>query len=339
MSSELQCCLYDKPCTGAAPGCTGATDPLSPTCRDLIANACSSNLDLWTTDSASNCQYQILRNVFTAPNGTPRCNNYPILTETVCGSTLSPDLLWSAPGTLWASEVLEGAVATFTASGYRFGSAPTEDTYHPFQQILQNICCSYPALCPSALRLACQTVQVEDILRNENLASLCGCFLDPEVYKPYLARFGVTPECSPLCNRASAVPITDNWNRKVECRGTLCLIDHVNLTIVDSTVNRDINITQYCSSCRNGSCNCVLSDVDYTVSNTLIGGSVNLTQACGSLTCSETTNELGQTLPCTAIPEAANSVNIDRTGLFITLGGALMVGIMLLLLFLFLRRR
>lgn len=135
--------------------------------------------------------------------------------------------------------------------------------------VAKNYCPLYPGACDGALETFCSTVTRKDVVQNPDLEILCGCFMPPEQY-PY--RGFVDWSCSQTCNGQ------DNIKRRGwKCNQTVCIIDDVDINMIDSEGN--INLNQICGN-TSGDSVCLLKDVNVNEVNSRTGGGVQVNQQC-----------------------------------------------------------
>ena len=341
----------------------------SDTCRTLISPYCSGNtaddianpestvwMDRWTNPSPpqQTCPFAIYRNMFNVPrSGALVCENFPPLPtiKNVCNfnaNNNSSTYPVESRGYFWAQQLISDAIERYTSQGFVIGALPGDVGYNPWQDMLYDtICCPYPGLCQPALTQVCALATTQRLALNPSLNKWCGCHLPQGEYQDYSVKYNVPPECTPMCNRASAVPLTGLDGLPIQCQQNICIIDNVTLNLINSEIGGGVNFNNLCGSCANTFCSCIISDTTIDITNSIIGGNViPITQICGQLTCSKTnpgnTGPADITVPCDApstynpyaeyqaeIKAAQNAAR--KTSWLITL---IVIGVSLLLIFL-----
>lgn len=212
-------------------------------------------------------------------------------------------------GFYWSSDLVRRAVQRFTAKtvydsypgtnslapslsytgmGKSLGRKPGDLDYDIWEDTLfDKVCQPFPGVCDSALAVACEDVTIDVASRVKRIGRWCGCHMPAEQYEQYSRDYGITPECTPVCNRGGTLPsatIGGNINR---CTSRVCVIDGVSLNVQDSAIG-DIDINQVCSGCSAGGCTCIVADQTIDIERSLVGGAVTaVDQACSSYSCTK----------------------------------------------------
>lgn len=345
LADPTTCCMQDLNCNTSFPdlcfqyGTTGVTqktcspetrDITSDTCQDVVMDYCS-GADLAANDSSwiyrwmntdgtplgynptgnplnNGCIYAIQRNVFST-------------VQDICGVTGIPGLI-NASGYLWSQNLLNKVFAKYKQNGFVFGSLPGTVNYNLFQDFLEaNVCSgtgsdlgSLPAgLCTQGLKESCSNFTTNDILRNPELANICGCYLPDSEYENYINGYGISKQCTPLCNRSSSIPLANAAGQEIICETSVCLIDDVTINVINSSVKGGIQVENICNNCSRGNfnnggnsdlttCQCILEDLTVDALNSTIGNNLVVNEMCGSNGNNSlcTTNENGKivTIPC-----------------------------------------
>lgn len=171
-------------------------------------------------------------------------------------------------------------------------------TDHPnadLERALRKNCNEFPGACDVGLTRMCSNFTREDLLRDEKLRGLCGCFLPTSQY-PYGNVFN--PSCDLLCTSSAGegLPIQRGFNSSSDpriaawvpkrCAQNICLIDNVNMNFVNS-VGEGVNFRTVCGECggkggSGGACQCYISNIDINTINTqLKNGGIDIEQNCG----------------------------------------------------------
>jgi Family of unknown function (DUF5857) len=151
-----------------------------------------------------------------------------------------------------------------------------------------------PGFCDLILNQYCAQFTREDLLNDKVLQNICGCHLTGgtggrEAHgnltnlgsKPLTANQypypGITTACDPICNYTDTIPYSTQ-----KCDSTVCILDDVNINIVNSDVKGDVNINQVCEGGGKGKrSDCYISGVDIDSINSSTGGVV-LKQGCNA---------------------------------------------------------
>ena len=154
----------------------------------------------------------------------------------VKGSIHPAGLTWSKTlvGELYDKYVSEygSFIGSINKSGYTKSDK--------IKEVFGTICGNFPLLCDDILRKACSGVTKEQFIYLEpDAQSWCGCYMNDDQYKKY-NDLGIKTECTPTCNAEGTIPTVDiNYVPKT-CNDTVCLIDDINLNIVNSKNPRRI---------------------------------------------------------------------------------------------------
>ena len=126
-----------------------------------------------------------------------------------------------------------------------------------FYNTLWNICNKIPLLCSNGsdsnaegiLPKMCKDITVEDIIKTPETLKWCACHMPSEQYAEYTNRYGITKECTPICNRMGVIPVTDLNGERKFCQQNTCIIDDNVIDLVNSEISGGVNFTQLCSGC------------------------------------------------------------------------------------------
>lgn len=226
-----------------------------------------------------------------------------------------------------AQSLLQRSVQNYLARGGDI-SAPegTPGSSYTFNQMLVKLCSQLPGVCQNFLTNYCAATTIDEMRRNPNRITTCGCYLPSSLTSTYTDTFQVNPECVPYCNLPGTIPQPTSFNSyggKV-CQQSVCIINDVTLDFVNSEVgDQGVNIGNFCGNCDTvsgkGVCSCILSDVTFVSINSKISN-VNLTQQCTSGTCYTSSIKNGKVIqtatPCNqGISEAKKlpGVDVSRT--------------------------
>lgn len=261
----------------------------------------------WFNESSQICQRLTRQNLYT-PNGDADLRNTQFIQEhmeTIFNNAF-PEGFSNTPGSLQTS---------FT-----------------------QFCKQYPNACSRALTQQCSRYSAEELSLYPNIASLCGCYLQPSNYARLLNFFGVQRECQPICNSNFPVKYTDPQTLQPrQCTSSLCFINDITLNLINSTAG-NINFSQVCSSCGpNANCTCTINNVRITAVEASLRN-INLSQECGG-----TINCFGQNPDNPdgpAIPINCRTLEPDEPGseltdilLYSILGGIILILLIIYIIF------
>lgn len=326
MGNPLECCLKDHNCSPGSNSCWSDQqhkqtcspehrNPLTDACLPLVDQYCSGSLPTddptsieWLTrwepdrNNPRSCYNIFLRRMKLNPDPN-RCNlpAYP----TKCDQSTT-DL--NAVGWAQNQQLIAKVIQKYQSQGFKIGVSPGQPGYNAFQEFLySNVCCPYSGMCSSALHTACVTESSQRISLNPTTSKWCGCHLPIGEYQEYQRRYGIQPECTPMCNRADVIKQASRDLEPLKCQTNTCIIDGITVNLINSNVKDSVDFNQICGSCGSGVCSCIISDSSVSVINSTVGGSVvPALQMCGSSTCTQTNpGKYGPekiTVPCSNNP-------------------------------------
>lgn len=255
----LPCLLYDNttPSNMCQPEFRSITDRTPPGssvtggCRNLVKEYCSvadnadELLSRWNVSGSTypakndainrGCMYALRTNLY---------EGFPIPSNPDTCFNLNRD--YSAQGLQWSKDTIQSLIQTYKKLGYTLGSRPSDPTFHPLQNfILNEICSVYPAVCENLLLNECANKTVKQLAVNVDLMRFCGCFLSEAEIQHY-TNIQVRNECIPTCNRPDTIKRTDQYGNCITCRQSLCLIDDVTISLINSSLGGSINISNFC---------------------------------------------------------------------------------------------
>lgn len=128
---------------------------------------------------------------------------------------------------------------------------------------------------------ACSRYTIDYAKTRPNLQRWCGCLLDPNSYAIQYPEIAI--ECTPTCNSSDVIQYG------VACAGTLCILDDVTVSLVDSR-GGGVSLTQVCQSCGQvysndtqkvrQTCTCKIQDAHiYAIGSSM--GNINIKEVCG----------------------------------------------------------
>lgn len=267
--------------------------------------------------SGSTCDSNLPRTLQCPPThwaGSPVC--YPIMqkhcnydnwneaSETRCDTYMTD--FSGAPQTA-KQGILISALNDWLVNHLDGGNTPPSES-EPFVEKAANYCAQWPGLCDIYLEQACQNVTADDLVDNPQLSRLCACFLPDDQYM----LSGIIPvECNGMCAINSHPDVNGVLRGELDqstgvrtprlCDQTTCVIDDVAISMIDSTVNGDVDFSQICGNCPGGNCTCVMNNITVDAVNAIVGGGIDLEQNCKG--CSQFTNgKDGQPIGCDGGP-------------------------------------
>jgi hypothetical protein len=291
-------------------------------CSDTITNYCTgadlSDIDKswikrWTDPIIVNgyvidkpCVYALNRNLYNSSTLPLRCDNFDL-----------PNLPISSDGFIFGQNLITVAYNKYVNSGFTLGVNPGSKGYSKFQDVLFEICKKNPGICNNALTNAGSNLTLDRLTLNPVAAKFFGCYLPDSEYTKYTDRYGLSRECTPSCNKSDVIPLTDTSGvNKLICNNTACIIDDINIALLNSDIAGNVSFSQVCGTCAGdginsfGNCTCIIENNTIAVANSKIGGNISLNQQCGGTTCVNVDTNTGQKTqtPCTG-PGSVNPLN------------------------------
>lgn len=283
----------------------------------------SSWINRWVNDDGTPVRYgclnALMRNVYAPPLNDPinynsklpiQCNLVSNYFKTIAASTSCTPMSMdgtSPEGLTVASAMLAAVSARYKADGFVLGSLPGMPGYNPFQDFLYaDVCCPFPLLCKSLLTNTCGQYSSQQMTDNPSIANWCGCYLPDGEYEKWTKTYQTSKQCTPLCNRTTAVPLVDLNNQPMRCNQDICIIDDTSIQLANTTVNGSVNVTQMCGNCHSGinqsspsSCQCLIDSNSTIISGGQVNN-VNVKEQCTTSSCTGVDPNTGQTmtLPC-----------------------------------------
>lgn len=315
-ANPVNCCFLDKNFTADPASCFASgqqnvggiiSDPMQQAtcdpnfrdingagCMDKVEQYCSGAddsqgsdpndirwMDRWLNGDKA-CIYALNRRLYNLPYGSnppffigPGMNF--IDPNTVLPSNIRPD------GNIFARRIIASAIQKYSDQGYQLGVKAGAIGYHPFQELLQDICTKSPGMCQDGLYNACSSLTAKQLSTRPDLIKWCGCYLPPQEYEKYTNQFQLSVECTPLCSRPEAIKLAaENGLTEKTCTQDACIIDDINIALANTTVQGSIKFNQICGGCT-GNCRCMMSNVTLLAANSSIGGNIDLSQTCGGV--------------------------------------------------------
>jgi len=126
-----------------------------------------------------------------------------------------------------------------------------------FYNTLWNLCNKIPLLCTNGseefpigiLPDLCSDVTTDTLIQNPDTVKWCACHMKTSQYKDYTDKYGVTRECTPMCNRPGVIPSIDSNGERNFCLQSTCIIDNNNINLTNSQIKGGVNFNQICSGC------------------------------------------------------------------------------------------
>ncbi len=232
----------------------------------------------------------------------------------------------SVEGVNYSSDLITQTFDRYQEDGFIVGSLPGFPGYNPFQDFMySNVCCRFPNLCQSSLNSVCSAYTTTQLSANPSVANWCGCYLPRGEYSKYVDQYQVNPECTPPCNRPTAIPRVNPGGQPVRCTNDTCIIDDLAINLAQTNVGGTVNISQMCANCspafdpisgqnpngynsNSASCSCSIENNQINIVNSELG-TINISQSCTSTTCYVTDATTGNlvSIPCDEVsdPQAA----------------------------------
>jgi len=240
--SDFQCCVGNVVAPKTHGYCNLDSCPYSDYCNQYMQRICPlrGNLESWFGDKGN-------------------CSTY--VTESK-NSTVKKVRTASA-------RIVRQTIENNFPGSYKPGDI---NEYFPLRvKMAKEACSAYPEECNSTLNRWCKTVTREDVSKSPELLTLCGCHMPDNQY-PYSGF--VSPPCAMTCNNRTAIQTGGDL-----CKQTVCIIDDVDINMVDSEGN--VNLKQICSGEGEGSSVCLLKDINVNAINSRVGsGGVTVEQQC-----------------------------------------------------------
>lgn len=184
-----------------------------------------------------------------------------------------------------SSEWLQDHMNVIFSNVYGDGTFwPSEDAPDT-QRNLYFACKDAPYACRESLFNICSRYTNSTLQDTRGVNLFCGCYLPYSEYSRDESLFNIKRECSGLCHNSQVVPYTMNTGEELRCTDSLCIINDININLVDST-SGDIVFNQLCGTCGDGGlCRCKISDVDITAIEAKLGD-IEFDQNCqGDIDC------------------------------------------------------
>lgn len=312
----LTCCLKDMACSNIPPSsnpnqcysdelkqhtCSDGKNGqpnyrsiVSKDCREFLYQYCTGTLptddpnsnewlNRWTKKGRDSCVSILVRNIIQAEG--PRCFDPPV-NPGICTPIRIP---LDAEGYFWAQGVITKVLQRYQEQGFSIGTPPSYQGYNIFQDLLYSeICCPYPGLCQPALRNICSDKTAQRLSLNLPLMQWCGCHLPSNEYQNYSIKYNILPQCTPMCNRQGVIPIVGINSEPITCQQNICIIDEINVNLINSQVGVGIEFDQVCGNCKNSQCSCIISNATIDINNSTINGNfVPISEGCGNFFCTQ----------------------------------------------------
>lgn len=293
-------------------------------CQDIVMDYCTGKdlpegdiswIERWMnadgTAKRYGCLNAMVRNIY--KNSQPTVSQECGLVEAYFNSIQStancvPLTLSGVPrnGIQYASNLIREVFERYRSDGFVVGTLPGFPGYNPFQDFLySNVCCKFPEVCNQSLDDTCSIYTVDQLSHNPSVANWCGCYLPDEQYAKYVNEYQINKECTPTCNRNTAIPIIQPNGNPVRCTQDICIIDDTTINLAKTNLSGTVNISQMCGSCsgEDGSCQCIMENNNVITLSTEIGN-INFVEACTGQTCTITNPDTGNLI----------SVDCDQIG-------------------------
>lgn len=158
----------------------------------------------------------------------------------------------NSEGFVWSKNLINKVFRKYTDEGGSFLGGINTDGLNrdsSFYNTMWKICNQVPGLCTDILNDMCNGYTATEIATNPFLTPWCSCYLPDAEYQKYEA-FGITRECSPLCNRTGVIPAVSATGQSNICQQTVCVLDDTSVDLINTTFEGgEINFNQICGSC------------------------------------------------------------------------------------------
>lgn len=165
--------------------------------------------------------------------------------------------------------------------GYEFTTDTSSSKYNPFQENLLAMCSDplLPGGCNLFLSNYCPKYTRDEISRNRALASVCGCYAPPAY-----PTSTVPSQCDSLCHLVGVSQQSQPCTGIIPtCSNTVCVIDNVNINLVNNNTSSNTAFQQICPACNpSNPCTCIIGGIDVKDTLERSGVGVNYTQYCGT---------------------------------------------------------
>lgn len=239
----------------------------------------------YTTPNNPICLHALYRNVY-GINGFGCLGNAPPTVE----SGIQPPV--NTDGFAFGRKMVEDLFTTYIASGGNIAARQDQEADTEMNDLLFSICSTIPGICASSLQQICSTVTTADLIANPNYQKYCSCYMAPAQYATYTDLYGITKECTPVCNQKGVVGVTEADGITLrKCAQSTCVIDNVSIDLYKSKINGPLNFSQLCGNCGQGAntgvCSCTLRNLTFKAAEATINGGIAISQQCsGESSCS-----------------------------------------------------
>lgn len=263
-------------------------DLSSSYCRDIIFDYCAGDellpsqndwLEMWLEDSFVQINSKMAVSNLTSVSGhyndaeniNERGIKYPLSQKQPClraiarAVTTSQVCSWeqlqninviegaiNSEGFVWSKNLINKIFKRYTDEGGSFlGGINTDGLNRDsgFYNTMWKICNQIPGLCVDILNEMCNGYTATEIATNPFLTPWCSCYLQDSEYQKY-ETFGITRECTPLCNRTGVIPSVSATGQSNICQQTVCVLDDTTVDLINTTFDGgEINFNQICGSC------------------------------------------------------------------------------------------
>lgn len=159
-------------------------------------------------------------------------------------------------------------------------------------------------ICDTFLDISCEKCTREDIRYSTDLKRFCGCRVSES------KTLSISIECDAMCNRPGITARKENQ----ECVETICVLDSINITSVNSQINGG-TIEQLCgNNCsKENPCQCF---IDLTVINSIKNNNLAFHEYCGPANiCYVYDSQSGDATPvlCTELNSSLSSSSSENS--------------------------
>lgn len=336
-ADPLTCCFQDYNRSQNNNDCFTIGNNLTcdPQYRTLIGNPCVDKIVEYCSAGNSSTQDFIDKWVgsITLPQGSnptfQPCqtalykmlyDNQPVGTPIFGVGTLNQNAVVN--GTRMMSALISGLIQN---GGGLFENPEVSGVSPEINVLIWNVCNKYPGVCQAELQNYCSQQTLNSVSLNTSVQPWCGCYLPDSQYSQYTDVYRINKECTPVCNANGVIPLpSSDLTTTIQCEQSVCLIDNVALTFVNSRVGlgQGLFFNQLCPSCstQNGiSCSCIINNFTLDSVNSQFP-SLQINQNCSQTSsCFKTVNGVRQEISCNStstydpllVIQAENQKNYD----------------------------
>jgi len=262
LDTALKCCADPTTSSSAAPCNPGYNRDTQKGCQNLMLDYCSNNWD----DQV--------------------CTQYAQAYQTIPDAT-------SVVRTTLVNYINSRSPPDYTSKKLDNNAVRDDSTDPFFTSVVPTICSYAKGACDCVLNQYCAQFGRADMTKDDTLRVLCGCHMSQTPTAPLtcgndadklnLRNTTVLPNqytypetgvmCDPMCKYSG----TMENNAFTPCEESVCIIDNVNVNLINSS--SEVDLSQACGTPSGGVSSCYIGDVD--VNDISSEGKVKLAENCG----------------------------------------------------------